>query len=195
MTAVSFDISMSLDGYIAAPNRRSEQPLGDNGERLHEWAFSTDAVGREVLARGVESAGAVICGRRTYDDSIKWWGADGPTGPARLPVFVVSHDAPADVPEGGVYHFVSGGIEQALAEAKGAAGEKNVSVMGGADIGQQFIRDGLVDELSIHLVPLMFGGGTRLFENVGERLRELEVIDVIPGPTATHIRYGLRKEQ
>jgi dihydrofolate reductase len=193
MTAVSFDISMSLDGYIAAPNRRPEEPLGDNGERLHEWAFSSDAVGREVLARGVESNGAVICGRRTYDDSIRWWGADGPTGPARLPVFVVSHDAPAEVPEGGVYHFVSGGIEHALAEAKAAAaGEKNVSVMGGADIGQQFIRGGLVDELSIHLVPLMFGGGTRMFENLGEELRELEVIEVVPGPTATHIRYRLR---
>jgi dihydrofolate reductase len=192
MTAVSFDISMSLDGYIAAPNRRLEAPLGDNGERLHEWAFSSDAVGSEVLARGAESTGAVICGRRTYDDSIRWWGADGPTGPARLPVFVVSHDAPADVPEGGVYHFVSAGIEHALADAKAAAGEKNVSVMGGADIGQQFIRSGLVDELSIHVAPLMFGGGTRMFENLGEQLRELEVLEVVPGPTATHIRYRLR---
>jgi dihydrofolate reductase len=148
MSAMSFDISMSLDGYIAAPNRRPEEPLGDNGERLHEWAFSGDAVGREVLNRGAASTGAVICGQRTYEDSIPFWGADGPTGPARLPVFVVSHDAPADVPDGGVYHFVPGGIEHALAEAKAAAGDKDVSVMGGADIGQQFIRSGLVDELS-----------------------------------------------
>ena len=192
MTAVSFDISMSLDGYIAARNRRPEEPLGDDGERLHQWAFSSDGVGREVLAKGVDSTGAVICGRRTYDDSIRWWGADGPTGPARLPVFVVSHDAPAEIPEDGVYQFVLGGIEEALAEAKAAAGEKNVSVMGGADIGQQFIRNGLVDELSIHLVPLLFGGGTRMFENLGEQLRELEVIEVVPGPTATHIRYRLR---
>ena len=192
MTAVSFDISMSLDGYIAAPNRRPEAPLGDDGERLHEWAFGSDAVGSEVLARGVGSTGAVICGRRTYDDSVPWWGANGPTGPARLPVFVVSHDAPAEVPADGVYHFVSGGIEEALAEAKAAAGGKDVSVMGGADIGQQFIRSGLVDELSIHLVPLLFGGGTRMFENLGEQLRELEVVDVLPGPTATHLRYRLR---
>ena len=192
MSSVSFDISMSLDGYIAAPNRRPEEPLGDNGERLHNWAFSGDAVGREVLTRGVESSGAVICGRRTYDDSIRFWGPDGPTGPARLPVFVVSHDAPADVPEGGVYHFVSGGIERALAEAKAKAGDRNVSVMGGADIGQQFIRIGLLDELSIHLVPVMFGGGTRMFENLGEQLRELEVIEVVPGSTATHLRYRFR---
>jgi dihydrofolate reductase len=192
MTAVSFDISMSLDGYIAAPNRRPEEPPGDNGERLREWAFSSDAVGKEVLTRGVESTGAVICGRRTYDDSIRFWGADGPTGAARLPVFVVSHDAPVNLPEGRVYHFVSGGIEHALGEAKSAAGDKNVSVMGGADIGQQFICSGLVDELSIHLVPVMFGGGTRMFENLGEQLRQLEVIEVVPGPTATHLRYLLR---
>jgi dihydrofolate reductase len=192
MTVVSFDISMSLDGYIAAPNRGPEEPLGDNGERLHNWAFSGDAVGREVLTRGVESSGAVICGRRTYDDSIRFWGLDGPTGPARLPVFVVSHDAPADVPAGGVYHFASGGIERALAEAKAAAGDRNVSVMGGADIGGQFIRGGLVDELSIHLVPIMFGGGTRMFESLGEQLRELEVVEVVPGSTATHLRYRFR---
>ncbi len=134
----------------------------------------------------------MICGRRTYDDSVPFWGAEGPTGPARLPVFVVSHGVRADVPEGGVYHFVSGGIEQALAEAKAAAGDKDVSVMGGGEIGQQFIRSGLVDEQSIHLVPILFGGGTRMLENLGERLRELEVIEVVPGPTATHIRYRLR---
>jgi dihydrofolate reductase len=145
-----------------------------------------------VLTKGVESTGAVICGRRTYDDSITFWRADGPTDAARLPLFVVSHSAPADVPEGGVYHFVLDGIEHALAEAKAAAGERNVSVMGGAAIGQQFIRGGLVEELSIHLVPLMFGGGTRMFEDLGEQLRQLDVIEVVPGPTATHIRYRLR---
>ena len=192
MSAVSFDISMSLDGYIAAPNRRQEEPLGDNGERLHEWAFGGDAVGSDVLAKGVGSTGAVICGRRTYDDSVPYWGPDGPTGPARLPVFVVSHGTPSDVPEGGVYHFVSGGIERGLADAKAAAGGMNVSVMGGADIGQQFIRGGLVDEISIHLVPIMFGGGTRIFENLGEQLRELEIVEMVPGATATHIRYRFR---
>ncbi len=191
MSTVSFDISMSLDGYITAPNRRPEQPMGDDGERLHEWAFGTDPVGSEVLAKGAGSLGAVICGRRTYDDSIKWWGADGPTGPARLPVFVVSHDVPKDVPEGGVYTFVGGGIAQALADAKSAAGDHNVSVMGGADIGQQFIRSELVDELSIHLVPILFGGGTRMFENIGDELRDLEVLEVVSGPSATHLRYRI----
>ena len=167
--------------------------VGDEGERLHTWAFDDDdAVGRDVLTKGIESTGAVICGRRTYDDSIPYWGADGPTGPVRLPVFVVSHDAPADVPDGGVYHFVSEGIERARADAMSAAGGKDVSVMGGADVGQQFIRDGLVDEVSIHLVPIVFGGGTRMFENLGEQLRELEVVEVLPGAAATHLRYRLR---
>lgn len=192
MTSVVFDISMSLDGFITGPNRRPEEPLGDDGERLHTWAFGEDAVGRDVLRKGIESTGAVICGRRTYDDSIPYWGADGPTGPVRLPVFVVSHDTPADVPDGGVYHFVSEGIERARADAISAAGGKNVSVMGGADIGQQFIRAGLVDELSIHLVPIIFGGGTRMFENLGEQFHDLEVVEVLPGATATHLRYQLR---
>ena len=193
MTSVVFDSSMSLDGYITGPNRRPDQPLGDEGERLHTWAFDDDdPVGRDVLTKGIESTGAVICGRRTYDDSIPYWGADGPTGPVRLPVFVVSHDAPVDVPDGGVYHFVSEGIERARADAMSAAGGKDVSVMGGADVGQQFIRDGLVDEVSIHLVPIVFGGGTRMFENLGEQLRELEVVEVLPGAAATHLRYRLR---
>jgi dihydrofolate reductase len=191
MTSVVFDISMSLDGYITGPNRRQDQPLGDDGERLHDWAFGDDAVGRDVLTRGLESTGAVICGRRTYDDSIPYWGADGPTGPVRLPVLVVSHDAPAEVPEGGVYHFVTEGIERAQADARSAAGGKNVSVMGGADIGQQFIRGDLVDELSIHLVPIIFGGGTRMFENLGEQFRDLEILEVLPGETVTHLHYRL----
>jgi dihydrofolate reductase len=145
-----------------------------------------------VLTKGVESTGAVICGRRTYDDSITFWGADGPTGAARLRLFVVSHSAPADVPEGGVYHFVLDGIEHALAEAKARRrGEERVCD------GRRGHRPAvhprrLVEELSIHLVPLMFGGGTRMFEDLGEQLRQLDVIEVVPGPTATHIRYRLR---
>ena len=128
MTKVIFDMSMSLDGFVKASNATSEQPLGDGGERLHEWAFGEDERDREVLAGGVEGSGEIIAGRRTYD-SLPWWGADGPHPPTR--VFVLTHQAPDAVPEGSVYTFVTDGIESALEQAKAAAGEKNVAVMGG----------------------------------------------------------------
>ncbi len=131
MTKVIFDISMSLDGFIAASNIRPEEPMGDGGQRLHEWA-SGGAGGRdrEVLARAVDAAGAFIAGQRTYDTSVAWWGADGPTGRARLPVFVVSHDEPEEMPGGGVYTVVTGGIGRALQAARAAAGDKNVHITG-----------------------------------------------------------------
>jgi dihydrofolate reductase len=189
MGKVVFDISMSLDGFMTAANRRPEEPMGDGGERLHEWAFGGDPRDREVLTGGVASIGAVIAGRRTYDDSVPWWGADGPTGPARVPVFVISHDVPEDTPEGSVYNFVTGGIERALEQAKATAGEKGVTVMGGADTGQQYLRAGLLDELSIHLIPVLFGSGTRMFDHLDDRHVELEPGETIQTPAATHLRY------
>jgi dihydrofolate reductase len=174
---------------MTAANRRPEEPMGDGGERLHEWAFGGDPRDREVLTGGVTSIGAVIAGRRTYDDSVPWWGADGPTGPARVPVFVISHDVPEDTPEGGVYTFVTGGIERALEQAKATAGEKGVTVMGGADTGQQYLRAGLLDELSIHLIPVLFGSGTRMFDHLDGRHVELEPGETIQTPAATHLRY------
>jgi dihydrofolate reductase len=161
MTRVIFDISMSLDGFVTASNVRPEEPLGDGGQRLHEWAFGDDERNRELLAEAVNSVGAVIAGRRTYDLSVAWWGADGPAGPARVPVFVVAHAKAEDAPEEGVYTFVTDGIESALEQAKAAAGDRDIAVMGGAEIGQQYIRAGVVEEISIHLVPVLFGGGTR----------------------------------
>lgn len=193
MTNVIFVISMSLDGYITAANRTPDEPMGQGGERLHEWMLNSDDMrNREMLSRGIGGIGAVISGRRTYDDSLKWWGADGPTGPARVPLFVVTHHAPADVPANGVYTFVDG-IEAALAQAKSAAGDKDISVMGGANIAQQFIRAGLVDEIQIHLVPVLFGAGTRLFEHIGTDHIELESIEVIETRDATHLRYRILK--
>lgn len=193
MGKVIFDISMSLDGFMTASNQRPEEPMGDGGQRLHEWAFgSADDRDREVLIKGGSATGAIIAGRRTYDTSVPWWGADGPTGPARLPVFVVSHRVPEDTPEGGVYTFVDG-IEAALARAKAAAGTKDVTVMGGADIAQQYIRAGLVDEISIHLVPVLFGSGTRLFEHLGSEHIQLETAEVIATAAATHLRFRVVK--
>ncbi len=190
MNKVIFEISMSLDGFITASNIRPEEPMGEGGQRLHEWAFGgADDRDRELLAQAVSTEGATIAGRRTYDTSVRWWGADGPTGPARVPVFVVSHDVPDDIPKGGVYTFVTDGIERALQQAKTAAGDKNVSVMGGAEIGQQYIRANLVDEIRIHLVPVLFGSGTRLFEHLGSEHIQLETAEVIKTAAAIHLRF------
>jgi dihydrofolate reductase len=133
--------------------------------------------------------GAIVAGRRTYDISVGWWGADGPAGRARVPVFVVTHEVPDEHPENGIYTFVTDGIEGALDQAKAAAGEKAVAVMGGAETGRQFIRAGMVDEISIHLVPVLFGGGTRLFEHLGAEHIQLETLEVIETPAATHLRF------
>src|SRR5688572_17492765 len=167
---------MSLDGFIAGANMRVEAGLGDDGERLHDWAFQDEA-GRALIEGEVAKLGAVICGRTTYDMSIPYWGADGPTGPARVPLFVLSHSVPDEVPEGGVYTFVDD-FGTAFDRAREAAGETNISVMG-ADVGRQALRAGLVDMISVHLVPVLFGTGTRMFEDDGvDEHVTLELVDV-----------------
>jgi dihydrofolate reductase len=187
MTKVVFDISISLDGFMTAANQTPDEPMGPGGLRLVDWAFAGDEQDSKIIPEGVAETGAVIAGRRTYDTSVPWWGANGPTGEARLPVFVVSHDRPKDVPENGVYSFVEG-IEPALAAAKEAAGDKGVTVMGGADIGQQYLRANLIDELSLHVVPVLFGSGTRMFEAVTDVHRPLELLSVVQGEKALHLR-------
>jgi dihydrofolate reductase len=190
---VIFDISLSLDGFMTAANQRPQEPMGDGGLRLVEWAFGDDERDRAILSDGIASIGAVIAGRRTYDTSVPWWGADGPTGPARLPVFVVSHSVPDETPDGGVYTFVTDGIERALENARAAAGDKGVTVMGGAQTGQQFLAAGLVDELSLHVVPVLFGTGTRMFENLGGAHIALEPLATIQTPRATHLRLRIAR--
>ena len=193
LAKVIFDISISLDGFMTATNVRPEEPLGDGGQRLHEWAFDEDERIRQLLAEAVNSEGAVIAGRRTYDLCVAWWGADGPTGPARVPVFVLTHAEPEEVPEGGVYTFVTDGIQSALERAKAAAGEEDVSVIGGAEIGQQYIRAGLIEEIAIHLVPVLFGSDTRMFEHLGSEHIRLESMEVIEATAATHLRFRVLK--
>jgi dihydrofolate reductase len=190
MTRVIFDTSMSLDGFMTAANVRPEEPMGDGGMRLMEWVFGEDERNREYLASSIASLGAVIAGRRTYDLSVPWWGADGPSGDARRPVFVVTHEAPEESPENGVYTFVTGGIEDALQQARAAAGDGAVVVMGGADLGRQYLRAGLLDEISLHLVPVLLGAGTRMFETIQA---DLETVEVENTPAATHLRYRVSR--
>jgi len=194
MGKVIFDISMSLDGFITAANVRPEAGwggLGDGGERLHDWGFkSADPRNREI-AEAWASGGAIIVGRTTYNVSIPNWGADGPTGSARVPTIVVSHSVPKDIPDGGVYIFVDS-VEAAFEQAKKAAGNKDIGVQG-ANVAQQLITLGLIDEILIHLVPVLFGSGTRLFEHQGSEHIPLETVEVIETAEAIHLRFRVVK--
>lgn len=192
MGKVIYDISMSLDGFITGANVRPEAGLGDGGERLHEWAFnSSDPRNHELLAKGA-SLGSIITGRHNYDLSIPYWGANGPTGDARVPTVVVSHTVDQSAPQGGVYIFANS-IEGALEKAKKVAENKVVAIMGGANIAQQFLKLDLIDEISIHLVPVIFGSGTRLFEGMDGKHISLETIEVIETKEAIHTRFRIVK--
>lgn len=190
MGIVIFDISTSLDGYITAAHQTTEVPMGPGGDAVHDWAFGNDEANAEYLRTAGASTGAVICGRTTYDTSLPWWEANGPTGEQRKPVIVLTHSVPADVPAGSVYRFVTDGPKAALDAAREAAGDADVTIMGGADVGRQFLSAGLVDELSLHVAPVLFGGGTRLFGDLEDHLK-LTLADCLATPTAVHLRYRL----
>jgi dihydrofolate reductase len=191
MGKVVLDTSMSLDGFMTAANQTAEEPMGEGGLRLMDWVLGGDQRNSELLEGWVSGLGASIAGRRTYDTSVPWWGEDGPSGPARRPLFVVTHEAPPSSPNDEVYRFVTDGIESALEQAKAAAGDKDVTVMGGANLGCHYIAAGLVDELQIHLAPVLFGSGTRMFDELGEGHLKLEPIETIETPAAVHLRFRI----
>ncbi|MEO5842453.1 MAG: dihydrofolate reductase family protein [Acidimicrobiales bacterium] len=195
MTKVVADISMSLDGFVTGPDPDLAHGLGHGGEPLHTWAVaSTDPVDAEVLREATEASGAVIMGRRLFDiiDGPDGWSAEmgyGAEYAASPPFFVVTHTAPPNVRLGLDFTFVTDGIESAIAQARTAAGAKDVFVMGGGDIVRQCVDLGLVDELRIHLAPIVLGAGTPLF--AGSRRRELVQRSVRVSPVATHLTYEL----
>ncbi len=183
------DVSMSLDGYITGPNDSREQPLGEGGTRLHEWVRTTTP---ELMQGGTSATtGSIVTGRRTYDL------VDGFGGSHRIagaPVFVLTHDVPATVPQGATpFTFVTDGIESALKQAKAAAGEKQVYVMGSASIAQQCLQAGLLDEIQLHLVPMLLGGGIRLFDHIGTKPIQLESVKVIEATGVIHLRFRVVK--
>ena len=165
MGKVAIDMSMSLDGYIAAPNDVPGDGLGEDGMRLHNWGFDNEGVFEQVFGTLIEDTGAVIMGRRTYDNSIPEWGDSGPVGD--VPCFVLTHNPPSDAPA--IFTFVTDGVESALAKAREAAGDKRIGLMG-ADVPRQFLAAGLVDEIRIHLVDVLLGGGRRMFEELPQRV-------------------------
>jgi len=183
MGSVVIDMSMSLDGYIAAPNDNPQQGLGEDGMRLHNWAFDDPAVFERVYGDLVAETGAVIMGRRSYDNSIEAWGDKGPLG--EVPCFVVTHDPPASTNP--IFTFVNDGIESALAQAQAAAAGKRIGLMG-ANIDQQFLAAGLVDEIRIHVINILLGGGRRLFDELPQRI-ELEQAALSETDGATHLEY------
>ncbi len=197
MARVLVNLTMSVDGYIAGPNDGTEHPLGEGGGALFEWYFNGDTTSRygdrfrlskssaEVFDSGIEDCGAVVTGRRTYDIAGAW-GGHGPTPGA--PLFVLTHSLPAEVPETTVpYTYVTDGIESAIEQAKATAGNRYVSLMGSQAV-QHCLRAGLLDEVRLAVVPLLLGGGVRLFDHIGGPVR-LEPVSVVDAPGVTHLRY------
>ena len=185
MGSVVIDMSMSLDGYIAAPDDNPQQGLGEDGMRLHNWAFDDPSVFERVYGNLIEETGGVIMGRRSYDNSIEAWGGKGPLGD--VPCFVVTHSA-LDPPSP-IFTVVVDGIEHALAKAQEVAAGKRIGLMG-ADVDQQFLAAGLVDEIRIHLVDVLLGGGRRLFDELPQRI-ELEQTGLSQTDGVTHLEYRI----
>jgi dihydrofolate reductase len=211
MARFVLDITTSLDGFVAGPNPSLEQPLGEDGERLHDWITGLASWRQthgleggetgpddEIMAEGKRSTGAVIMGRRMFssgsgpwEDDPKadgWWGDDPPFG---VPVFVLTHHPREAVSKQGgtTYNFVTDGIEAALEQARDEAGDRNVLLAGGADVAQQYVAAGLVDELRLHVAPILLGGGTPLFADLPGGVRELECTEVVQSPAVTHLTY------
>lgn len=190
MGKVIAEITMSLDGFIAGPGISNKQPLGINGERLHEWIFgkATEA-DKKLLAEVINGIGAVIVGNHTYSTAIDeaWEGVT----PFTAPAFVLCHEQPSNKVEGFIY--VSTGIKEVLTLAKQTAGEKKIWVMGGANTIQQYIKAGLVDELRIHIAPILLMQGTKLFENTGTEPVELIRESVLETPGALHTVFSIKK--
>lgn len=182
-------MSMSLDGYIAGPNDDVGNPGGDNFDRLHEWYgdFSRPDGATGRLWDEWNHPGTILAGRRTVEQ-VDHWGGDN----HGVPIFVPSHRSPGPtVANYPLVTYVSEGIVSAMAQAKAAAGDKNVLVLG-AYTAQKALEAGVLDELQIHQIPVLFGGGRRLFEGLPARI-ELEIVRVIDTPEATHIRYRVRR--
>jgi dihydrofolate reductase len=192
MSHVFLDISLSLDGFAAGPDVSREHPLGRNGPELHAWLFGTEATPPDALDRQAaddmfSQTGAFIIGRTTYDVGVPEWGEDGAFG---MPCFVMTHRLRDQHVMGPTtFNFVDEGPAAALRMAKAAAGAKSVCVMGGATTAWQFIEAELLDELRIHIAPVLLGQGTRLFDTLPGTITYLEATSVASTTLATHLRF------
>jgi dihydrofolate reductase len=210
MGKVVAEISTSLDGYVAGPNPTLENPLGEGGEQLHEWAVRLKSFREphglpggetgpddDLVAEAVNATGAVVMGRSMFSGGEGPWEADanangwwGDEPPFHKPVFVLTHHVREPlVLKGTTFTFVTDGLDSAIDDARAAAAEKDVLVAGGADTIDQAIKAGLVDELQVHLAPVLLGAGARLFDGVPPELPRFEITQVLGSPLVTHIRY------
>lgn len=192
MGKVRLDISMSLDGFTAGPNVGPDNPLGEGGERLHDWMFSNATeIGRRMESEVFDGAGAVLMGRRVFDLGKPHWSADTFRG---MPVFVITHHWRESMEDqgGSTFTFVSQGIEHALAQGRSAGGGRDLVIMGGAVTGRQVLAGGFVNELRLHLVHILLGAGTRLFEPSGAGFRKLKVMRLIEDTGVTHFTFDAR---
>jgi|tagenome__1003787_1003787.scaffolds.fasta_scaffold20754595_2 dihydrofolate reductase len=215
MGKLTFDISMSLDGFVAGPNVRPEAGLGEGGERLHEWAYDLKAFREphgesggevnpdsEVLEETMQAPGAMLVGRGMFGGGTGPWGEDrawgdkpwdgwwGDEPPFFRPVFVITHHGREPLVKGETtFTFVTDGIESALEQARAAAGDRDVAIGGGANVIQQYLKAGLVDEFQIHIAPIFLGQGVRLFDDCGDLDSDLEIARVVESPAVTHVRY------
>jgi len=216
MQELTFEISMSLDGFVAGPHQTLESPLGEGGERLHEWIFPLAAfreahglpggetnADSKLVEESQAKTGAVVMGRRMFSggegpweedpNADGWWGDDPPFG---VPVFVLTHHArePVTKQGGTTFTFVTDGPEAALDQARAAAGDRNVAIGGGASVAQHYLSAGLIDELLIHVTPVLLGDGVRLFEAFDAQTIELEQTHAIESPSGVaHLRYRVVK--
>jgi dihydrofolate reductase len=214
MSKLRFRISMSLDGFIAGPSQSVDNPLGIGGMRLHEWVFPL-AVWRakhgleggevnestRVIEESLANVGATVMGRNMFgghpgpwDTRNPWNGWWGANPPFQHPVFVLTHHArePLEMEGGTTFTFVTDGIEAVLDQARRAAGGKDVALAGGAKAAQQYLAAGLVDEMEISLVPTLLGSGERLFDDIGDDLRGLELVRTVAAPDVTHLKLARR---
>ncbi|MDQ0404566.1 MULTISPECIES: dihydrofolate reductase family protein [unclassified Streptomyces] len=203
---VTADFAITLDGYVAGPNVSRDNPGGDGAERIFDWIHTLaswrerqgltggdENRDSELVREWFDATGAVVMGRTMYDLGEEFWG-DNP--PFRTPVFVLTHrPRPTLVKEGGTtFHFVTEGFRSALERAEAAAGDRNVDIAGGADTVRQYLAAGLVEELQLHVVPVLLGGGLRLFEGLGDAgRRDLEQVGAVETPLATHLKYRFVK--
>ena len=208
MSNVFVHMGISLDGYVAGPNRGPKNPLGDGGVQIHDWMFKQRAFRRQLLLgedgetgednRIVEALagriGANIMGKRMFEEGEANWPEEAPF---HTPVFVLTKEvrSPWERKGGTTFYFVSDGIHRALERAREAAGAKDVRISGGRNVVLQYLAAGLVDELSLALSPVLLGEGLRLFEGVDTRAVALDVVEAIPSPSVTHLRYAVQKKK